>query len=62
MSKKVYKIICEWDTDLTNELFVSKEAAMKALLEFDWVDLVEDTLPNLMNDGLISVEEVIVNE
>jgi len=56
--KKVYRINCEWDTDLTDMLFDSKEKAMKELEAYDWENLVEDNLENLMKDGYITIEEV----
>lgn len=58
MKKKVYRINCEWDTDLTDMLFDSKEKAMKELEAYDWENLVEDNLENLMKDGYITIEEV----
>lgn len=59
----VYKINCEWDCDeLTDNLYTSREAALKAMKEYDWENLVEDSLESLLEANLISIQKVKVME
>jgi hypothetical protein len=58
----VYRISCEWDTDLTNLLWETREAAMRELEAYDWISLVEEDLKSLMQANLIQVREEKVYE
>lgn len=56
--KKIYKIWCEWDTDLTDKLFTTREAAMKELEAYDWITLVEAPLKDLLKEGNVGIREI----
>lgn len=55
----MYKIWCEWDMgeDWENTVFISKELAEKSLLQADW-DMVDMTLEEVKEQGLVSIEEI----
>lgn len=55
--KKVYKIWCEWEIGIEDNIYLTKELAQKVINEYDWESYTDYTLKEVQEDGLVSIEE-----
>lgn len=56
---KMYKIWCEWDMGF-KDAYSTEAKAQKAIDEADW-DLVDMTMEEILEEGLVGIEEVEVD-
>jgi len=57
---KIYKIWCEWDMGFA-EAYSTREKAQKDIDEADWEGLVGSTLEEVINDGMVQIEEIEID-
>ena len=53
----VFRIWCEWDMGFS-EIYGSEEAAREDIEEADWEELVQMTLEEVEEAGLVAIEEI----
>lgn len=58
---KIYMIECEWDMGFS-QAYATKERAMQAISNIDWIEAVESSIEDLFEDGLLEIIEVEVVE
>jgi len=59
MSKKIYKIWCEWDMGFS-DTYSTREKAQQDIDEADW-DMCQTTLEDAQKDGNVSIEEIDID-
>jgi len=55
----IYKIWCEWDMGFA-DAYTTRDKAQTDINEMDWETLCDYTLKQVIDDGMVGIEEVEV--